>query len=83
MKSKQEKRTDAVTRNLAWAALNPEQQLERINLMGFVAKRQRDRIAVAIHARDNPPKPRDEANREHTKAKKARRSAAKRKEKGK
>lgn len=48
MKTKSVKQSEANVRNAQWAKLSPVQQLEALDKMGFVAKKQRAKIAKKI-----------------------------------
>ena len=48
MKTKSVKHSEASARNAQWANLSPVQQLEYLDKMGFVAKKQRAKIAKKI-----------------------------------
>jgi len=45
MKTKSVKRSEAVVRNSDWATLSPQQQLAYLDKQGFVAKKQRAKLA--------------------------------------
>lgn len=50
MKDKSTKRSEAIARNTAWAQLTPTKQLEYLNSLSFVAKKQRQKIAAKMAA---------------------------------
>lgn len=48
MKPADVRRAEALTRNTAWAALSPEQQLQRLDALGLAAKQQRARLCAQL-----------------------------------
>lgn len=51
MKPVDVRRAEALTRNTAWAALSPEQQLQRLDALGLAAKQQRARLSAQLSRR--------------------------------
>ena len=49
MKTKEEKRSEAVTRNEAYSKLTPQQKLEQLDKHGLTASKQRSKLTKLIN----------------------------------